>query len=313
MKKLFKKLFVLACVFIISQTVVAQNVTINGSCLTSLATLIAGGDATTPTLNGRPVYYNASVNVNYSSSPLTPDAYLYYELASNLGTPEDRWVLSYDGQPFYYFISTSLTAPIGTYLPFDPGAPIADCGGSVTVGVSIPLASSLVGFDAYLEKSYVNLQWTCNLEDDNCLFDIQRSTDGKVFQSIGEVSGMNNITRYAFNDQSPRNGKNYYRLHLKNNGRTSNFYSTVKEVFYASGSAMSFYPSPADNHLNIVVDNLNEKHSVIMSDITGKQLLQATLNDFVTVLSVAPFETGVYYLSFYTNNQRIQTATFIKK
>ena len=114
----------------------AQNLTINGSCVTNTGSLVQGGDASNTTFNGKPVYYNAALAVNFQGSPITTSTYLYYALAAELGTPENRWVVAYDGQPYYYFISEANTAPTGVYLPFDTLAVQADCGGSVTIGVT---------------------------------------------------------------------------------------------------------------------------------------------------------------------------------
>jgi len=114
----------------------AQSLTINGSCVTNTGSLVQGGDASNTTLNGKPVYYNAALAVNYQGSPITSSTYLYYALAAELGTPENRWVVAYGGQPYYYFISDASTAPTGVYLPFDTLAAQADCGGSVTIGLT---------------------------------------------------------------------------------------------------------------------------------------------------------------------------------
>jgi len=111
----------------------AQNIKASGSCFASASTLTLRGDANMQTSNSRPVYYNAAVSVNYETSTISSQVYLYFALAAELGTAEDRWVISLDGEPYYYFISSALTPPSGEYLPFDAALPTTSCGGSVTV------------------------------------------------------------------------------------------------------------------------------------------------------------------------------------
>lgn len=111
----------------------AQNVTVSGSCFIGTQTFTLGGDPTIPTYNGKPAYYNANMNITYMGGPITSEAYLVYMLSSELGTPEDRWVIALGGQPFFYVISTAATAPTTNYIPFDPSAPGSDCGGTTVV------------------------------------------------------------------------------------------------------------------------------------------------------------------------------------
>ena len=116
----------------------AQNLIVSGSCITSNSTLVLGADATNATYNGKPVYYNSALPINFQQNSISAMTYLYFALSSELGTAEDRWVISYDGQPYYYFISNSATAAVGQYLPFDTQISTADCGGPVTVSIPCP-------------------------------------------------------------------------------------------------------------------------------------------------------------------------------
>ena len=134
--KIFKnKLLIVPLLLLIFFTSRAQDVEISGSCITITNTLVLGGDASNTTYNGNPVYYNGTLPVDYQGNAITTNLYLYYALASELGTPENRWVVAYGGQPYYYYISNATTAPLGQYLPFDTNATVTDCGGSVTISL----------------------------------------------------------------------------------------------------------------------------------------------------------------------------------
>lgn len=133
---LFVCLFLISCVYshnALAVAAVGATFNITGSCFVGSITVTEGDDPTLTILNGKPVYYNAAANVNFGGSSITTDVYVYFALATELSTPEDRWVIALSGQPYYYIISSASTAPTGNYLPFDPNATVANCGGSVTL------------------------------------------------------------------------------------------------------------------------------------------------------------------------------------
>lgn len=113
----------------------SQNLSVTGSCVANTGELTLEGYVSTPKYNGKSVYYHQSLPLNYKGNTITEDIHLYYALANEIGTPENRWVISYGGQPYYYNISNNDTAPLGAYTPFDTNTTPIDCGGSVTIGI----------------------------------------------------------------------------------------------------------------------------------------------------------------------------------
>lgn len=135
--KNFKKYYLL---FLVMASVLfsnAQKLKISGSCISNTALLTNGGDVSSITYNGKPDYYNAGLPVNYQSQSISTEAHLYFALSAELGTAENRWVISYGGQPYYYLISEASTPPTGEYLPFIGTASLSDCGGSVFISECI--------------------------------------------------------------------------------------------------------------------------------------------------------------------------------
>ena len=131
MKKYNNKLILFFLFFLFTYFANAQDITITGSCFAGTQTFVLGGDSSIPTLNGKPVYYNANVDIQGSAEKA--QGYLAFLLKEELGTPEDRWVILLGGQPYFYAISTAATAPSATYSRFDEIASLLDCTGSVVV------------------------------------------------------------------------------------------------------------------------------------------------------------------------------------
>lgn len=299
---------------------VAQNITISGSCAQGIATLVNGGDPSTLTLNGKPVYYNSSVSVNYASTTLNAQAYLYYELAANLGTPEDRWILTFDGQPYYYFISNSASAPTGIYQPFDGSAPIANCGGTMNIGVSIPLSVQVVDVKAYMEQNNNIVEWSTLNEEHNHFFQIERSADGSRFEEIGQANSKslngNSSTplNYSFTDQHPWSGHNYYRLVQYDLNGQSRVVSSVYDVYRNDPIAIQVFPNPAEDKLTVITPvEWNPSSMIQIIDIMGRMVYSTPLISNHQLMDVTSIPKGVYTVRVQSNKELKSTFRFVKR
>ena len=79
-------------------------------------------------------------------------------------------------------------------------------------------------FDLVKKEKTVMIQWSTNIEVNNCCFEIEKSLDGTIFKNIGKVTGGINTNKeswYVFTDEAPTAGKLYYRIKLLNiDGKT---------------------------------------------------------------------------------------------
>lgn len=79
-----------------------------------------------------------------------------------------------------------------------------------------PLAVELAEFSCLVgEGNQVNIRWTTASEENNYLWEIERSVDNETYVKIGELPAAGNSpmgASYSFTDPSPANGLNYYRL-----------------------------------------------------------------------------------------------------
>lgn len=79
----------------------------------------------------------------------------------------------------------------------------------------IPLPVEMLYFNARLKDGDAILEWATASELNNDRFDVERSSDGIIFETIGEVQGNGTTDLqvvYNFVDIAPRQGLNYYRL-----------------------------------------------------------------------------------------------------
>jgi hypothetical protein len=128
--------------------------------------------------------------------------------------------------------------------------------GPTTLSSSGTLPITLSGFNAFLDKDVVNLTWSTQLEINSDHFAIERSTDaGAHWYAIGTVAahGLSaTVLNYNFTDSKPAAGTNQYRLQLVDkDGKYA--YSEVKAVRNGLVTAISIYPNPARDYVNITL------------------------------------------------------------
>ena len=79
------------------------------------------------------------------------------------------------------------------------------------------LPVKLADFKLVSQSTGVTVSWKTSLEVNSSHFEIERSTDGKVWNTKGFVNAAGNMNveqSYSFTDAEPENGTNHYRLKI---------------------------------------------------------------------------------------------------
>lgn len=119
-----------------------------------------------------------------------------------------------------------------------------------SVSNSSPLPIELLAFTAHpAGTSMVDLDWITASERNNDHFELQRSTNGIDFISIGTVAGAGTTqatTAYDFMDRAPMPGTNYYRLKQVDTDGTFT-YSSVEAVVMDKVPGFTLFPNPSQD------------------------------------------------------------------
>ena len=171
------------------------------------------------------------------------------------------------------------------------------------------LPVKLTGFTAIAEsRQRVRLSWTTEIETNNAYFDLERSTDGTHYNSIGKVPGAGNSNtplNYHWIDSLPVKGKDLYRLkQVDLDGKSA--YSGIATVFIGSGSGdrLSLYPNPARETVNIVNPSgllIREMKVYNTAGIEVKRF-SPLANNTTIQLSIGDLPAGLYTLKLLTDN-----------
>jgi len=133
--------------------------------------------------------------------------------------------------------------------------------------------------NAYKEDNSINVNWQVYSDDNVIRYEIQRSIDGKNFVTIGELSA-NNAGDYAYSDNSPVLGNNYYRLLIVDKDGSTN-YSNVDMINENSSLAtITFYPNPVvDHEVTLQLTNITKgNYQLVVFDNTGKQVYSSVID-----------------------------------
>jgi hypothetical protein len=142
------------------------------------------------------------------------------------------------------------------------------------VGVSLPV--TWLSFTARkTADDKVQLTWQTAAEVKNDHFEIERSTDGSQFKTIGTVQGSKNsntIQTYTYTDNTVQAGSIWYRIkQVDVDGLYS--YSAVVSVQLSDKSLFDVINNPVKDMLNIYLSPVFAQNtSIRIIDISGKEL-----------------------------------------
>jgi hypothetical protein len=185
-------------------------------------------------------------------------------------------------------------------------APLSITSLQLVAGLPV-LPVALVSLTATKMGNDVRLDFTASNDTGTILFEIQRSAEGTVFDSIGTVAAMATVGgnagpagNYSFYDNQPLASVGYYRLKVvdRNGGYT---YSKIVAVSFDTITGMSVFPNPATDVLNVqlpgqagpVVMELHESSGQLVRTMR----LQPAAGGTSTSLDISGLARGVYYLT----------------
>lgn len=184
---------------------------------------------------------------------------------------------------------------------------------SVTVA-NTPLSVDFSSFVAEANGCNADLTWTTASETDNAYFAVERSFDGKSFKAIGRVDakteGFHGERTYAFTDETPSKGANFYRIRQYDvNGRST--ISKVAEVtMNCDINNISLYPNPTKGV--IYVEGLVGANTVEVYNVLGQVVLHKEGTATTEMLDISKLASGSYTVRVVRNDTAVFTAKVVK-
>jgi hypothetical protein len=177
-----------------------------------------------------------------------------------------------------------------------------------------PLAIQLASFNATLQDCKGELKWVTLTELNNTYFDVERSTDGEHFSSIGQVKGAGTSydkKEYSFEDASPVKGTDFYRIRQVDvNGKTTT--SDVQSVrMNCQDDNIDVYPNPTTGILYI--KGLKDKATVEVINVLGQKVLTRETQNSEEGLNMNSLIDGSYQINVVNSTQKVIFTTKVVK
>lgn len=164
----------------------------------------------------------------------------------------------------------------------------------------------------------VVLSWITLIEQNNSGFFVERSANGKDFENIGfnaskaENGNSTHKISYSYNDHSPLNGAQYYRIKQQDiDGAIS--YSNVAKADIASLSNIEIYPNPATDKIHIKQQNdAATEWTLSVVNILGVKMISKSFYTRDVVLDIAALPVGLYTVRVSGIGGLVKTAVISK-
>ena len=175
--------------------------------------------------------------------------------------------------------------------------------------------NNLTGFK---KEDFVQLIWQTASEQNNSHFLIQRSLDGRTFETIGRVEGKgdsNEQVDYSFVDPKPAAGLNYYRLQQFDFDGTNAFFGPVSVRFDGTETTKpQVWPVPATDVLQVELPAQDASWNLEVFTINGQLLLDKVVTEkgAQTSFDISALPAGSYFLRW-ANGREMGQIRFVKQ
>lgn len=209
------------------------------------------------------------------------------------GAGGNRWVNSFNvamDQVFLLYVDN-----------FSSNGQAFDLTWQLTNGASLDctiLPIELVNFSAQGVNEGVDLRWTTASEENSDRFEIERSTDGEQFSTIGilDAAGTSNHQNvYSFLDRTPHHGLNHYRLRLVDiDGDMDHSGVRSVHVDLAGKDDVLLVPNPGTDHVQVLLPGSAAGSVFTLVDATGRIVMRQSTQGTRMDISTVALPKGLY-------------------
>ncbi|HET9824345.1 MAG TPA: T9SS type A sorting domain-containing protein [Chitinophagaceae bacterium] len=184
-----------------------------------------------------------------------------------------------------------------------------------------PLPVMLMSFQGNMNNGKVNLQWSVAQNEEGEHFEIQRSVDGKTFETAGivMVSSKYGTESYTYSEVASSD-KSYYRLEMVNKNGAIRYSKILafQSNAISNSAALKIINNPATDKLTLSFSSAsNQIAELKVYDMAGRLQIDQKINvyqgsNLISLQLSSTFKTGMYAVEVSTGSDR-QAAKFVKQ
>jgi Glycine rich protein/Secretion system C-terminal sorting domain/Bacterial Ig domain len=205
-----------------------------------------------------------------------------------------------DTYDFTLTVKNSSTGCVSVAVPFN-----------LVVTTALPL--TLTSFTAQKQNGNVLLNWQTTHEVNTSHFNIQRSTEGAAFTTVGIKNATdNNINTYNYTDILTPDVLSftslYYRLQMTDKDGNYTYSNIISVTIDRRSNVVIIYPNPAQNYIHVsgVIKYLQ------VFDAGGKKLYETTIATGSLDIDISSLSRGIYFVHLKDGAGKIQIQKIIK-
>ena len=174
----------------------------------------------------------------------------------------------------YYVLSSTLSTANIAAEPDLGTINLNNNGGANYMYTEPALPVELLSFEVKTDRDESLLTWTTATELNNDRFEVERSADGKNYETLGSVAGMGTTEteqEYRFTDRQPLNGTSYYRLRQIDFDGAFEYSPVV--IAERKTETVTLFPNPVQGVLNYRLSSEFDSAVLTVRDARGATVL----------------------------------------
>ena len=140
----------------------------------------------------------------------------------------------------------------------------------------------------------VQINWASGVESGVASMSVEHSTDAIHWETIYSQLPKGSNSNYEAYDENPLEGNNYYRL-LTTDKDGSGKFSSVRLINFSNSLLPKVFPNPTMGAIRI--SNIKTGDVILLTDVSGRQLLKKRSNSETQMLNISTMAQGVYFIS----------------
>ncbi|MEO8859782.1 MAG: alpha-amylase family glycosyl hydrolase [Ginsengibacter sp.] len=188
----------------------------------------------------------------------------------------------------------------------------------VYLNANIALPVTLINFSGKNVGHDNLLNWSVGTEENLNYYELERSEDGQNFIGISQIAATGK-SGYAYTDDISAGTTSVYYYRLKSVDKDGNFKlsAVIKIKILLNGNFAAVNPNPFKNNLQVTIQSqANDKAILILTDLSGRQLLKQTKTVFAgnnqfQISEAGKLASGTYMLTV-IESQQTQSIKVVK-
>lgn len=175
-----------------------------------------------------------------------------------------------------------------------------------------PLPITVESFTGIRQGNVNQLSWKVTCAGTAAIFDVERSSNGSSFSSIGTMATTQNrcSSPFDFTDATPLTGKNFYRIKItENTGRI--LYTGIVLLENGKSLISTLYPTIISKGNPVQVNFTGVKGNLSIVDATGRQVFNHLLLSGSQSIALPLQAAGVYFYSIKNGDTVLATGKIL--